>query len=81
MDKANDMKAPAKRSTIYFDPEVHRALRQKAADAGYSVSALVNEAVRLVLEEDRVDEAAFEERATEPSLDFERFVEDLKAVS
>ena len=36
-----------KRSTIYFDPVVHRALQLKAAEADRSISALVNDAVKL----------------------------------
>jgi hypothetical protein len=39
---------------------------------------MVNEAVRYVLAEDAEDRAAFEERAHEPSLDFENFVGCLK---
>ena len=41
-----------KRATIYFDPELHRALRLKAAETERSVSELVNEAVKLALVED-----------------------------
>ncbi len=34
-----------KRATIYFDPDIHLALRLKAAETDRSVSELVNEAV------------------------------------
>ena len=68
-----------KRSTIYFDPELHKALRMKAASTGRSVSELVNEAVREVLREDREDLAAFAERAAEPTITYEALLEDLKA--
>ncbi len=68
-----------KRSTIYFDPELHKALRMKAASTGRSVSELVNEAVREVLREDREDLAAFTERAAEPTITYEALLEDLKA--
>lgn len=68
-----------KRTTIYFDPAIHRALRIKAAELDRSVSDLVNEAVRLSLAEDAEDLAAFEERALEPNLQFEEVVRDLKA--
>jgi hypothetical protein len=70
--------ATTARATIYFDPELHRALRLKAADARRSVSDLVNEAVRLSLAEDAEDLAALDERAAEPSLSFEEVVKDLK---
>lgn len=68
-----------KRSTIYFDPELHYALRLKAAETNRSVSDLVNEAVKLSLAEDAEDLAAFEERLAEPELPFEDLVKDLRA--
>ena len=36
------MKTSQKRATIYFDPDLHRALRLKAAETDQSVSDLVN---------------------------------------
>ena len=36
----------SKRSTVYFDPQLHAALRLKAAHTHRSVSDIVNEAVR-----------------------------------
>lgn len=67
-----------KRSTIYFDPDVHRALRLKAAANDKSISDLVNEAVRQTLSEDASDLEAFETRRREPNLDFEDVVRKLK---
>jgi plasmid stability protein len=72
------MTTPTKRSTVYFDPVIHRALRLKAAEMDRSVSDLVNDAVKASLAEDAEDLAAFEERATEPNLSFEQIVKDLK---
>ena len=69
----------ARRSTIYFDPEVHQALRLKAAETDRSVSDLVNLAVKLALAEDAEDLAAFNERMAEPNLSFEAVVKALKA--
>lgn len=70
--------ATAKRATVYFDPEIHRALRLKAAISDKSVSDMVNEAVKLALSEDAEDLAAFDERKREPNMDFEQFVKALK---
>jgi len=67
-----------KRATIYFDPDLHRALRLKAAETDRSVSELVNQAVKLALTEDAEDLAAFAERAPEPNLPFEDVLQDLK---
>ena len=72
------MKATARKSTIYFDPQIHKALRMKAAETDKSVSDLVNNAVRLSLAEDAEDIAAFEERAKEPNLSFEDVLKDLR---
>ena len=63
---------------MYFDSQIHRALRLKAAEADRSVSDLVNEAVRMSLAEDAEDLAAFEERASEPNLAFEDVLKDLR---
>jgi plasmid stability protein len=72
------MRTTPKRATVYFDPDIHRALRLKAAEVDRSVSDLVNEAVQLALAEDAEDLTAFDERAREPNLAFEDVVRDLK---
>ncbi|MDI6808316.1 MAG: CopG family transcriptional regulator [Candidatus Eisenbacteria bacterium] len=69
----------ARRSTIYFSPEVHRALRTKAANTQRSVSALVNDAVRMVLREDQEYLAAFDKRSDEPTMTYEQLLADLKS--
>jgi len=72
------MSTATKRATVYFNPQIHRALRLKAAETDRSLSELVNEAVVCSLAEDAEDLAAFEERASEPDLPFEDVVRDLK---
>lgn len=67
-----------KRTTVYFDPDLHQALRLKSAASSRSVSEIVNDAVRRSLAEDAADLAAFEERAREPTLDFEAVVASLR---
>ena len=69
----------SKRSTVYFEPEIHHALRVKAASSSQSVSEVVNEAVRIALREDQEDLHAFEERVNEPTLSYEELLDDLKA--
>jgi hypothetical protein len=68
----------AKRATIYFAPEIHRALRLKAVAADRSISDMVNDAVKLTLAEDAEDIQAFDRRKREPSVDFEQFVKALR---
>ena len=67
-----------KRATIYFDAEVHRALRLRAAASDRSISDMVNDAVKLALAEDAEDLQALEEREPEAAVAFEDFVRDLK---
>jgi len=67
-----------KRATVYFDAEIHRALRLKAVATDRSISGMVNDAVKQLLAEDAEDLSAFEERAHERDLDFEDVVKALK---
>ncbi len=67
-----------KRATVYFDDELHKALKLKSAEISTPVSELVNDAVRSALHEDAEDLEAFEARASEPTIDFESFVSTLK---
>jgi hypothetical protein len=67
-----------KRATVYFRPELHKALRLKAAATERSISDLINEAVRDSLREDEADLAVFEERAAEASISYEALQKDLK---
>jgi len=67
-----------RRATIYLDPELHRALRVKAAETDRSISELVNAAVRQTLAEDAEDLAAVRGRAKEPNLVFESVLKDLR---
>lgn len=73
------MSRESKRTTIYFDLQLHAALRLKAAHSDRSVSDIVNEAVRAALAEDQEDLAAFEERVAEPTMSYEALLDDLKA--
>lgn len=67
-----------KRATVYFDPEVHKALRLRAAASDQSISDMVNEAVKVALAEDAVDLAAFDKRKRERSVSFDSFVQGMK---
>ena len=68
----------SKRATVYFDPALHKALRLKAAATERSLSDVVDEAVRVLLAEDADDLAALDERAAEPTVSFEAFVQELR---
>ena len=68
----------SKRSTIYFEPSIHQALKVKAASSHLSVSELVDEAVRLLMSEDQEYLAAFSERESEREISYEALLNDLK---
>ena len=70
--------ATTKRATVYLDPDLHRALRMKAAQTDSSISFLVNAAVRRNLAEDAEDLDAYRARAEEPSRDFELVLKDMR---
>ena len=72
------MKTNTKRTTIYLDSDLHRALRIKAAETEHSMSEVVEEAIKLSLAEDSIDLAAFDKRKEEPSLPFVDVLKKLK---
>lgn len=67
-----------KRTTVYLDSDLHKALKIKAAETDQSVSELVSGAVRRSLLEDAEDLAVFTQRAHEPNLAFETALKDLR---
>ena len=72
------MTTQAKRTTIYFDPDLHKALRLKSVETSRSITDLVNEAVREALSEDAEDIIAFEKRKGEPLISYDEMVKKLK---
>jgi hypothetical protein len=72
------MATATKRATVYFDPDIHKALKLKAIETSRSISDLVNLAVREALAEDAEDISAYEERAKEPLISFSEMVKRLK---
>ncbi len=68
----------AKRATVYFEEDIHKALRLRAAETDTNVSDYVNDAVKRALAEDAEDLQAFRDRADEPTIPFEEVIADLK---
>ncbi len=73
------MSRQLKRSTIYLEPDLHRAVKLKSVHTNRSISDIVNESLRAALREDEEDLAAFEERAAEPVMSYEALLAKLKA--
>ncbi len=67
-----------KRTTIYFNQEIHKILKMKAVEVSKSVSELVNEIVHNELLEDENDLRAFNERVSEPTISYEAMLKKLK---
>ena len=69
----------SKRATVYFEPNIHQALKIRSATAQVSVSELIDEAVRLLMREDHEDLAAVAQRVQEPEISYEDLLNDLRA--
>jgi plasmid stability protein len=67
-----------KRTTVYLDQELHKALRMKAAVTDRSMSDLINEMIRERLAEDAEDLKAFRDRADEPVISYESLLQELQ---
>jgi hypothetical protein len=73
------MATALKRSTVYLDPVLHRALKLKALETSRSMSEIINEALKESLAEDAEDLGAFDERSEEPLISYEQMVKRLRA--
>ena len=73
------MAVKTKRSTIYLEPNLHKALRLKAAELEASMSDIVNDALRIVFAEDAEDLIDIKQRQSEKAVSFDDFVTELKA--
>lgn len=71
------MKGAQTRTTIYFDPLIHKILKMKATQTDKSVSEIVNDALRHELLEDQEDLQAFKKRASESTISYESLLEKL----
>ncbi len=70
-----------KRSTVYFNPDMHRALKLKSLKTSRSISVIVDEALTHKLRESREDIEdllVFKDREHEPNISFESVVASLK---
>ena len=72
------MATQMKRATIYFDPDLHKALKLKAFETSRSITDIVNQSVRETLSEDAEDLAAFEERKEESLVSYDEMLKKLK---
>ena len=74
----NPVMATTRRSTVYFDPAVHRALRLHSAARDRTLSDVVNEMVRRALKEDLADLAVVRKRRKEPRHPLDSVVREMR---
>jgi plasmid stability protein len=72
------MSTLSKRATVYFDPDIHKALKIRAAATQQSLSDLVDAALRQQMAEDQEDFSAIADRVKEPEMTYEALLDDLK---
>ncbi|MDW7730756.1 MAG: CopG family transcriptional regulator [Bacillota bacterium] len=68
-----------KRTTIYLDPHLHKALKLKAIETSSSMSELINNAVKESIVEDVEDNETFEERVNEELVSYDAMIRKLKS--
>lgn len=67
-----------KRATVYFDPDLHRILKIKAATTSKSISEIIDTFIRQELTQDEEDLRIFEDRINEPTVSYETALKKLK---
>jgi len=65
-----------KRSTVYLEPALHKAVKTKASLASLTMSDLINEAIRESLQQDAFDIEAVEQSENETSYALEDVLEE-----
>lgn len=72
------MAVTQKRATVYFEPEIHKALKIKSIETSKTVSELVNDAVKEILAEDAEDILVIEERTNDKLISYSEMIKRLK---
>lgn len=72
-------RSKSKQATIYFDKDIHKAIKLKAAGTNRTISDVVNEAVRNMLNDEHKDLIAFEAQEYEPIMSYEDLLNELKS--
>lgn len=67
-----------KRATVYFDPDIHKTLKVKAAETSSSISEIINNLLKNEFLADQEDLKVYRERISEPTISYEKLISDLK---
>ena len=65
------------RATVYFEPEVLKALKIKAIESHQNFSSILNNMAKQYLSEDYQDLRSFKERENEETATYETFLNQL----
>jgi hypothetical protein len=68
----------SKRATVYFDPDIHKTLKVRAAETSSSISDIIDNLLRNEFLADQEDLKVYRERLSEPTISYERLISDLK---
>ena len=71
------MATMTKRTTVYFDPKLHKVLKAKSLECDKSISEIVDLALRHELLEDLEDITDFEERTNGEFISYKEMLERL----
>ena len=67
-----------KRATVYFDPDIHKTLKVRAAETSSSISEIINKLLKNEFLADQEDLKVYRERLSEPTISYEKLISDLK---
>ncbi len=70
--------ALTKRATVYFDPDIHKTLKVRAAETSSSVSEIIDKLLRDEFLADQEDLKIYRQRISEPTITYERLISELK---
>jgi len=72
------MAGAVKKSTIYLNDDLHKAIKHKSAETGDSISAIIEDALKGMLTEDLEDLKAIKDRRKEKFITYEQLLKNLK---
>jgi hypothetical protein len=78
LEKRSKMAVLSKRATIYFDPDIHKILKIKAAENSTTISELIDRAVKYGLKKNKGIFAGESDEVKQSAVYSERLVDKLR---
>jgi len=76
--KGEEMASLSKRATVYFDPDIHKMLKIKAAENSTTISELIDRVVKNELKKTQNIFQGENDKVKQPVIQSERLVDKLK---